>query len=233
MCCCSRTRCSASSLFSWSMRRWACAIREFRSSVDNCPAKGNTRCEGRNGNHREILQSPLPPTQALQGVIDSELALGRVSEHLRALDLCYCPPKTTFWTVFPFQERNYLGFFWIIPSCNLHFHSHVTLRDCQQLCHISWFLNHHIFSPLPAHRAAGNVTVRDRQLHLLFNSPPDQLLLIRFLAPDCAFQVLLLRGQHNSQPHCPWERTQASPAAVGDLRRALQNAVAHFALAAT
>lgn len=39
---CSLTLCSASSRFSWSMRRCAWAIRAFRSSVDSLPANTHT-----------------------------------------------------------------------------------------------------------------------------------------------------------------------------------------------
>lgn len=165
-------------------------------------------------------RAPLPPTQALQGVIDSQLALGKVSEHFKPLTCAIAHPRPLSELYFHSRREIILVSSGLFPAV-IYTSTAMTHSETVNSSVISWFLNHHIFSPLPAHRAAGNVTVRDRQLHFLFNSPPDQLLLIRFLTPDCTFQVLLLRGQHNSQPHCTWERTQASPAALGDLRKAL------------
>lgn len=132
--------------------------------------------EGGRGTEGNCCRAPPPPTRVLcgsKGFLTSELVLGKGSEHFKPLTCANAHLRPLSELYFHSRREIIFGFFQIIPSCNLHFHIHVTLRDCQQLCHFLGFTPPHIY-PLPAHRAEGNVTVRDRQ-NYIFSSPVLQM----------------------------------------------------------
>lgn len=123
--------------------------------------------EGMETTGKPLQGSPHLPLKhsGSRGLLTSDFVLGKVSEHFKPLTCANAHPTPLSELYFHSRAEIILASSKLFPAV-IYTSISMSHSETVDSSVISWFLQHHVFSPLPAHRAAGDVTVRDRKNYI-------------------------------------------------------------------